>query len=70
MANLDTGEIRPWASLTNEERESGRWVPLPDKDENGEPVLARFDTGKPLRDMFPKETSYEERMKQLRALLP
>lgn len=39
--NIDTGEIRPWAALSDEERKSGRWMPLPDKDENGQPISAR-----------------------------
>ena len=52
MANMDTGEIRPWKDLSAKEKASGKWIPLPSHDENGEPVSARPRTM--LDDLFPK----------------
>lgn len=41
--NIDTGEIRAWASLSEEERKSGRWIQLPGTDEDGQPIRCRKD---------------------------
>lgn len=30
--NIDNGDIRPWDSLTMEERSSGRWIKLSDDE--------------------------------------
>jgi len=26
--NIDTGEIKPWEDLTDEDKRSGKWVPV------------------------------------------
>lgn len=35
MANIYTGEIRPWLSLTEEQQKSGEWLRIPDGTEGG-----------------------------------
>lgn len=36
--NMDTGVVRAMSELTERERKSGKWVPLPSHDENGRPI--------------------------------
>ena len=35
MANIYTGAVRPWDSLTTEQQESGEWIKVPDGTEGG-----------------------------------
>ena len=56
--NVDTGEIRSWASLTEKERTSGRWIALPETDENGQPIRAR------------RESTLEDRKRMLDEIFP
>lgn len=42
--NMETGEIRPWDSLSDAEQRSGQWLKLPVHDENGERVYAKRRT--------------------------
>lgn len=63
--NIDTGEIRPWASLSEEERKSGRWIALPETDESGQPIQARYDREAAMREFFkdvPQAQYGEERI--------
>jgi hypothetical protein len=55
MANIHTGEVRPWDSLTKEQQESGEWIKVPDGTEGG---MARPVTL--LDRMFPKPTAADE----------
>lgn len=35
MANIHTGELRPWDDLTPEQQQSGEWIKVPDGTEGG-----------------------------------
>jgi hypothetical protein len=35
MANIHSGELRRWDSLTKEQQESGEWIKVPDGTEGG-----------------------------------
>jgi hypothetical protein len=49
--NVQTGEIRPWDSLTETQQKSGEWIKLPTHDENGV-AMARRDEGYMVKRLF------------------
>lgn len=63
--NIDNGNIRPWDSLTTEEKESGRWVKLSEdefafaKNIDEEKRVAEF-----FKD-FPPVQPFENRLAEL-----
>ena len=49
--NVQTGEIRPWDSLTEEQQKSGEWIKLPTHDENGV-AMAKHQPGAGILDQL------------------
>lgn len=35
MANIETGEVRWWDDLSDDEKKSGKWIQIPDGTEGG-----------------------------------
>jgi hypothetical protein len=72
--NTDTGEIRPWDSLTDEEKASGKWVQVSgdfarlvqantDVLESSERVKAEFEVReRMLREQLAKSPSFSDRL--------
>ena len=58
--NIETGEIKPWDSLTDEQQKSGEWIKLPTHDENGV-ALAQRDPGHAIRQLFGKPSDADIR---------
>jgi hypothetical protein len=64
--SAEYGQIVPWDSLTDAQKQSGQWLKLPTHDENGEPVMAKhvpldldplFATIAPKQSRFPAENT-------------
>lgn len=59
MANIHTGELRPWDDLTPEQQQSGEWIKVPDGTEGGRARPASL-----LDHMFPKPDAAEAQLKR------
>lgn len=63
MANIETGEVRRWDSLTKEQQESGKWIRIPDGTEGGSARARSL-----LDDLFPSSLKPDAREEILKAL--
>ncbi len=55
--NVTTGEIRPWDSLSEQEKSSGEWIKLPPHNDDGRPALCRRKTMlDELSELSPRKT--------------
>lgn len=63
MANIHTGEIRSWDSLTEEQQKSGEWIKVPDGTEGGRARPASL-----IDRAFPKPSAEEQERALQRAV--
>lgn len=66
MANMETGEVRRWDSLTDKEKKSGKWIQIPDGTEGG--FAREAGAQKIIDELFPPKSDKRMRDDVQRAI--